>query len=233
MMRVMQLRKSGVFLIFLAVLTAAVAGLSTVGAGNPSSEVGWAVVQRFVVVFVFAAMGLFIADKSQINGSIVVTSDDTATTIRDIVNFGILPGLVLGLINYFFFFAYRYSPYVLPRIRNMNSVYDAFILSLDSGLTEEVIYRLFFLSCFLYTFKQLYSRLKPLWPAAVQIIPVALALVLSSILFALAHRSPYSFTAAFFGGMLLGPIYMKAGVEAAIAAHFAADFLFFSASYLS
>ena len=47
MMRVMQLRKSGVFLIVLAVLTAAVAGLSTVGSGNPNAEVGWAVVQRF------------------------------------------------------------------------------------------------------------------------------------------------------------------------------------------
>jgi len=63
--------------------------------------------------------------------------------------------------------------------------------------------------------------------------PGALALVLSSLLFAQAHRSPYSFTAAFFGGMLLGPIYMKAGIESAVAAHFAADFLFFYASYLS
>ena len=221
----MRLRKSGVFLIVLAVLTAAVAGLST---RDP-----WEVVTRFVVALVFGAMGLFIADKSQIHGSLIVSSEDTPTTIRDIVNFGLLPGLVLGLINYLFFFAYRYSPYVVPQIRNMDSVYDAFILSLDSGLTEEVIYRLFFLSCFLYTFKQLYSRMKTVWPSAVQIIPVALSLVLSSLLFALAHRSPYSFTAAFFGGMLLGPIYMKGGVEAAIAAHFAADFLFFSASYLS
>ena len=225
MMSVMRLRKSGVFLIVLALLTAAVAGLSTMD--------GWAIIERFVVILVFGAMGLFIADRSQIQGSLVLASEDAASTFRDVFNFGILPGLVLGLINYFFFFAYRYSPYVVPRIRNMDSVYDAFILSLDSGLTEEVIYRLFFLSCFLYTFKQLYSRMKPLWPGAVKIIPVALALVLSSLLFALAHRSPYSFTAAFFGGMLLGPIYLKSGVEAAIAAHFAADFLFFSASYLS
>jgi membrane protease YdiL (CAAX protease family) len=225
MMTIMELRKSGVFLIVLALLTASVAGLST--------REAWAVVERFVVTFVFAAMGLFIADKSQIPGSLVVASEDSPSAIRDLFNFGVLPGLVLGLINYFFFFAYRYSPYVVPRIRNMNSVYDAFILSLDSALTEEVIFRLFFLSCFLYTLKQLYSRIKPLWPGAVKVIPVALALVLSSLLFALAHRSPYSFTAAFFGGMLLGAIYLKAGVEAGIAAHFAADFLFFSAAYLS
>ena len=225
MMSIMRLRKSGVFLIVLALLTAAVAALS--------SRDGWEGITRFVVILVFGAMGLFIADRSQIKGSLIITSEDTASTIRDVLNFGILPGLVLGLINYLFFFAYRYSPYVHPRIRNMDSGYDAFILSLDSGLTEEVLYRLFFLSCFLYTFKQLYSRMKPLWPGAVKVIPVALALVLSSMLFAAAHRDIYSFTAAFVGGMLLGPIYLKSGVEAAIAAHFAANFLFFSASYLS
>ena len=225
MMRGMQLRKSGVFLIVLSLLTAAVAGLS--------SGDFWTVIERFVVTFVFGAMGLFIADRSQINGSVIIASPDTAASVRDIINFGFLPGLVLGLINYFFFFTYRYSPYVVARIRNMDTVYDAFILSLESGLTEEVIYRLFFLSCFLYTYKRLYSRLNPLWPGAVKIIPVVLAMVLSSLLFALAHRSPYSFTAAFFGGMLLGPIYIRTGVEAAIAAHVAADFLFFSASYLS
>ena len=233
MMSGMQLRKSGVFLMALALLTATVAALSALADGVRGAALLWSGIERFVLTFVFAAMGLFIADKSEIRGSAIVASDDAASTIRDIVNFGLLPGLVLGLINYFFFFAYRYSPYVVPRIRNMDSVYDAFILSLDSGLTEEVIYRLFFLSCILYAFKQLYRRVKHVWPSAVQVIPLALALVLSSLLFALAHRSPFSFTAAFFGGMLLGPMYLKSGVEAAILAHFAADFLFFSAAYLS
>ena len=43
----------------------------------------------------------------------------------------------------------------------------------------------------------------------------------------------YGFTAAFFGGILLGLIYIQSGIESAIAAHFCANFLFFSASYLS
>jgi len=42
----------------------------------------------------------------------------------------------------------------------------------------------------------------------------------------------YGFTAAFFGGMLLGLIYIQSGIESAIAAHFCANFFFFSASYL-
>ena len=110
-MSIMRLRKSGVFLIVLALLTAAVAALS--------SRDGWEGITRFVVILVFGAMGLFIADRSQIKGSLIIASEDTASTIRDVLNFGILPGLVLGLINYLFFFAYRYSPYVHPRIRNI------------------------------------------------------------------------------------------------------------------
>jgi membrane protease YdiL (CAAX protease family) len=43
----------------------------------------------------------------------------------------------------------------------------------------------------------------------------------------------YGFTAAFFGGMVLGWIYLRSGIESAIAAHFSANFLFFSAAYLS
>jgi membrane protease YdiL (CAAX protease family) len=49
--------------------------------------------------------------------------------------------------------------------------------------------------------------------------------------FGLAHGD-YGFTAAFFGGMILGWIYLRSGVESSIAAHFAANFLFFTASYL-
>jgi membrane protease YdiL (CAAX protease family) len=74
--------------------------------------------------------------------------------------------------------------------------------------------------------------LKPLWPAAVAFLPMVLSLVLSSLLFGMVH-DVYGFTAAFFGGMVLGLIYLKSGIESAIAAHFSANFLFFSAAYLS
>ena len=103
---------------------------------------------------------------------------------------------------------------------------------LDSGMAEEIVYRLFILSCFLFSFRHLYSRIAPLWPGVVAILPKAMAVVLSSLLFAMVHNV-YGFTAAFFGGMLLGLIYIQSGIESAIAAHFCANFLFFSASYLS
>lgn len=188
-------------------------------------------ISRFIVVLVFGAFGLSVAQACDLKGSLLVTSEEWGLRVRDFVNFGVLPGAILGLINFFFFFSYRYSPAVQPNIREMKSYYDAFILSLNSGLGEEIVCRLFILSCFLFAFRNLYARLKPMWPSVVAILPVALALVISSLLFAMIHDF-YAFTAAFFGGMFLGVIYLKSGIEGAIAAHFIADFVFFSAAYL-
>ena len=78
------------------------------------------------------------ARESQLQGSLFIGCEEWSLTVRDIVNCGVLAGLVLGLINYFFFFTYRYSPLVVPRIRDMKSLYDSFVISLDSGMVEEV-----------------------------------------------------------------------------------------------
>ena len=232
MMVGMRLQKIMGITVVLALLTAAAAGLSALNGQKSVTSPTWTIISRFVIVLVFGSFGLAVARESQLQGSLFIGFEDWSLTVRDIVNYGVLPGLVLGLINYFFFFTYRYSPLVVPRIRDMQSVYDSFVVSLDTGMIEEVLFRLFILSCFLFSFRYLYSRLAPLWPGVVAILPKALAVVLSSLLFAMAHNI-YGFTAAFFGGMLLGFIYIQSGIESAIAAHFCANFLFFSASYLS
>ena len=228
----MRLQKIMGVTVVLALLTAVSAGLSVLNAGSSVASPTWTMISRFVVVFVFGSFGLAVARESQLQGSLFIGFEDWSLTLRDIVNYGVLPGLVLGLINYFFFFTYRYSPLVVPRIRDMRSIYDSFLVSLDSGLAEEIVYRLFLLSCFMFSFRHLYSRLTPMFPGVVAILPKALSIVLSSLLFAMVHNV-YGFTAAFFGGMLLGLIYIQSGIESAIAAHFSANFLFFSASYLS
>ena len=233
MMVGMRLQKIMGIAVVLALLTALAAGLSVLN--SRSAAVGsptWVMISRFVVVLVFGSFGLAVARESQLQGSLFIGFEDWSLTLRDIINYGVLPGLVLGLINYFFFFTYRYSPLVVPRIRNMHSIYDSFLVSLDSGMAEEIVYRLFILSCFLFSFRHLYARLAKLWPGVVAILPKALSVVLSSLLFAMVHNI-YGFTAAFFGGILLGLIYIQSGIESAIAAHFFANFLFFSASYLS
>src|SRR5215467_8579055 len=233
MMVGMRLQKIMGITVVLALLTALAAGLSVLN--SPNAAVGsptWAMISRFVVVLVFGSFGLAVARESQIQGSLFISFEDWSLTLRDIINYGVLPGFVLGLINYFFFFTYRYSPQVVPRIRDIHSIYDSMLVSLDSGMGEEIVYRLFILSCFLFSFRHLYSRLARLWPSVVAILPKALSVVVSSLLFAMVH-SVYGFTAAFFGGILLGLIYIQSGIESAIAAHFCANFLFFSASYLS
>ncbi len=233
MMVGMRLQKIMGIAVVLALLTALASGLSVLN--SRSAAVGsptWVMISRFVVVLVFGSFGLAVARESQLQGSLFIGFEDWSLTLRDIINYGVLPGLVLGLINYFFFFTYRYSPLVVPRIRNMHSIYDSFLVSLDSGMAEEIVYRLFILSCFLFSFRHLYARLAKLWPGVVAILPKALSVVLSSLLFAMVHNI-YGFTAAFFGGILLGLIYIQSGIESAIAAHFFANFLFFSASYLS
>jgi hypothetical protein len=232
MMVNMRLQKIMAVTVALALLTAVAAGLSVLNTRNSVASPTWTMISRFVVILVFGTFGLAVAQESQLQGSLLINVEEWSLTIRDIINYGVLPGLVLGLINYFFFFTYRYSPLVASRIRDMKSIYDSFIISLDSGMAEEIIYRLFILSCFLFSFRHLYSRIAPLWPGAVAILPKAMSVVLSSLLFALVHNI-YGFTAAFFGGMLLGCIYIQSGIESAIAAHFCANFLFFSASYLS
>jgi Type II CAAX prenyl endopeptidase Rce1-like len=232
MMVSMRLQKIMAVTLLLALLTAMAAGLEVLNTRNSVASPTWTMISRFVVILVFGTFGLAVARESQLQGSLLINVEEWSLTIRDIINYGVLPGLVLGLINYFFFFTYRYSPLVASRIRDMKSIYDSFIISLDSGMAEEIVYRLFILSCFLFSFRHLYSRLAPLWPGTVAILPKALSIVLSSLLFAMVHNI-YGFTAAFFGGLLLGLIYIQSGIESAIAAHFCANFLFFSASYLS
>jgi hypothetical protein len=239
MMFFMRLRKILGIALVLAVLTGVAGALSVLnaqdsvegihaGADSPIAIM----ITRFVVVLVFGTFGLFFARQSKLRGSLFIASEGWTFTLRDLLNYGVLPGLVLGLINYFFFFSYRYSAAVTPRIRDISSVYDSFVVSLASGSVEEIIYRLFYLSCFLFFFQHMYAQLSSLWPGVVAILPQALAVVISSLLFAMVHNI-YGFTAAFFGGLLLGVIYLRSGIESAIAAHFCANFLFFSASYLS
>lgn len=232
MMVIMRLQKIMSIAVVLALLTAVAAGLSVLNTQRTDASPTWTMISRFIVVLVFAGFGLAVARESQLKGSLFIGSEELSLTLRDLLNYGVLPGLVLGLINYLFFFSYRYNPYVTPRIREMSSVYDSFVISLESGMAEEVVYRLFILSCFVFSFRHLYSRIAPLWPSVVSILPKAMSVVLSSLLFAMVHNI-YGFTAAFFGGVLLGMIYLESGIESAIAAHFCADFLFFSASYLT
>src|SRR5215471_4024037 len=149
MMVGMRLQKIMGITVVLALLTAVAAGLSVLNARTSGDSATWVMISRFVEAFLLVGFGLPVARESQLQGSLFVGFEDWTFTFRDIINYGVLPGLVLGLINYFFFFTYRYSPLVEPRIRN---IYDSFVFSLESGVIEEILFRLFILSCFLFCF---------------------------------------------------------------------------------
>ena len=185
-------------------------------------------ISRFVVVLVFGTFGLFFARQSQLNGSLFINSEGLSFTLRDLAIYGILPGLVLGLINYFFFFTYRYSPMVTPLVTD-HFAEPAQHPRLDDGGSSRESSREGEIDVVV---RVRLTGVPPVWPGVVSILPKALSLVISSLLFAMVHNI-YGFTAAFFGGVLLGIIYLQSGIESAIAAHFCANFLFFSASYLS
>ena len=82
--------------VVLALLTAVAAGLSVLNGRNAVASPTWTMISRFVVVLVFGSFGLAVARESQLQGSVFIGFEDWSLTVRDIVNYGVLPGLVLG-----------------------------------------------------------------------------------------------------------------------------------------
>src|SRR5438128_11190959 len=120
----MRLEKIMAIAVVLAVLTAVAAGLSVLNARNSMVSPAWTMISRFIVVLVFGSFGLAVARESQLRGSLFINVEEWSLTVRDIVNYGVLPGLVLGLINYFFFFTYRDIPLVALQIHDIYTVYN-------------------------------------------------------------------------------------------------------------
>lgn len=226
----MTLKTVFVFCVPFAWVAASLAVIVEASGPTGTTNLFWIMMSRVVEVMLLAVLGLFAAQGSALPGSVILTPGDWRARVQGVINYGLLPGLILGLLNYLFFFYGRYSPFVSNRIREMDSVYDVVLVSLDTAVFEETIYRLFLLSSIVFLFRHLYRILKHVQPKLVSVLPGTMGIVLSSLLFALAHTLS-GFTAAFTGGMILGFIYFRNGVESAIVAHFAANFLFFSASY--
>src|SRR5262245_10520750 len=102
----MRLQKIMGITVVLALLTAVAAGLSVLNAQNSGTSPTWTIISRFLIVLIFGSFGLAVARESQLQGSLFIGFEDWSLTLRDIVNYGVLPGLDLGLIHYFFFFDY-------------------------------------------------------------------------------------------------------------------------------
>jgi hypothetical protein len=219
------------FAVILSVLAGSVGVLAEISHQTQSSGLLWVMIARLAEVLFLALFGVYAAQGGGLRGSVVLTAEDGREVFLRVFNYGVLPGIVLGLVNHLFFFYGRYSPFVQERVRSIDTIWDVLVVSADTSILEEVTYRLFLLSCLLFLLQHLYRSLR-VGPVLEAQLPRALAIFLSSLLFAFAHTVS-GFTAALVGGILLGIIYLMSGVESAVAAHFSANLFFFSASYLS
>ena len=150
---------------------------------------------------------------------------------RQLVIFGVLPGAAIGLTFYRMFAPFRFSPRIPLYLREMDSFYDSFVLSLRAAVTEELVFRFFLLAAFYYILTP--GPSSPWWiaggpdwagwrswarfscPPVVRPGPWQLRL---------HHRLP--------GGDVVRGRLLRAGFESAAVSHFVADFLFFNLTYV-
>jgi membrane protease YdiL (CAAX protease family) len=149
-----------------------------------------------------------------------------------LAGYGVLAGIAMGWLYHELFLAYHFAPRVPFRPQSMKTSYDIFILSLSAALTEEVVFRLLLFSAFLYILGYLFRPILLMNSGFSRRIPFIFSLVFSALLFGLIH-GVFGFLFAFAAGIWLCFIFLRAGLEGAVLAHFLADFVFFKLTYLA
>jgi membrane protease YdiL (CAAX protease family) len=176
-------------------------------------------------------LGLIFAEKTSLECFLLQRKGSWTKKGAAILLLGLALGGIIGITYHRLFAQYRFSPRVPYRLRAMETHYDSFILSLRAGVTEELVFRFLLFTAFFYILKRLFDPLVAHGFAAAKWIPFLFSVLLSSLLFGVAHGT-YGFLVAFLAGILLGIAYFRGGLECAILAHFVADFVFFSMTYL-
>ena len=150
---------------------------------------------------------------------------------RQLMIFGVIPGAAIGLSFHRMFAPFRSSPRIPLYLREMDSFYDSFVLSLRAAVTEELVFRFFLLAAFSYIFNRMLQPLRDRGWTRLGWLAVLGSILLSAWLFGLVHGS-FGFTTAFLAGLLFGGIFWRAGFESALVSHFVADFIFFNLTYV-
>jgi membrane protease YdiL (CAAX protease family) len=187
--------------------------------------------QNFSVYSACTLMALIFGEKSSLKVFLLARQKSWYQKLALISGYGGLTGLAMGFAYHRSFVAYRFSPRVPFRIRHMKTWYDNFILSLSAAITEELVFRLLLLSAFLYLFSWLFRSITTLNPRISQSIPFLFSIILSSLLFGAIH-GVYGFLFAFVAGIVLCLVFLRAGLESAILAHFVTNVVFFDLTYL-
>lgn len=150
---------------------------------------------------------------------------------RQLMIFGVIPGAAIGLSFHRMYAPFRFSPRIPLYLREMDSFYDSFVLSLRAAVTEELVFRFFLLAAFYYILSRMLQPLRDRGWTRLGWLAVLGAILLSAWLFGLIHGS-FGFTTAFLAGVVFGGIFWRAGFEAALVSHFVTDFIFFNLTYV-
>ena len=194
--------------------------------------------QSAVLFFVIILVGLFISKKIGLGAPIIerfVEKEDIAAHLRSIIGISIALGIIAGLliiIGDYIFGLFNSSD--LTQIMTIPPPWQGFLVSFYGGINEEILLRLFFMSLLIWIFVKL-TKSNQASPSSTI---VWTAIILSSILFGLAHlpivASLTMITPVFIaraiilngiGGIIFGWLYWKKGLESAIISHFTADII--------
>jgi membrane protease YdiL (CAAX protease family) len=177
-------------------------------------------------------LGLIFAHKVSFRGFLWNRSDTRAHKAIALLAYGGLPGMLIGLAYTRQFIPYRFSPRVPIWIRLIQSPYDTLIYSLRAAITEELVFRFLLLTGFLYVLTRLFQPLATQGFRAARWIPLVFSVLLSSLLFGVAHGL-FGFTNAFLASLVLSVCFLRGGFESAALCHFVADFIFYNLVYLN
>ena len=176
-------------------------------------------------------LALLFAEQCKLEGFLLKRSGSLLKKAALMLVYGGLAGIAMGLVYHRWYALYRFSARARPfRLRRMTTFYDSFILSLSAAVTEELVFRLLLFTSFLWILSWLFRPILTMdgfnrW------IPLAFAVVFSSMLFGLVH-GVYGFLFAFGAGVTLCLIFLRGGLESAVLAHFLANLVFFNLTYL-
>ena len=176
-------------------------------------------------------LALVFAQKVSFEGLLWKRSKSRSSKTLDLFAYGALPGILIGLVYTKQFIPFRYSPLVPIWIRLIQSPYDTIIYSLRAAITEELVFRFLLFTGFFYILARIFQPLIEQGRAMARWIPLLFSVLISSLLFGIAHGL-FGFASAFLASLILCLCFVRGGFESVALCHFIADFVFYNLVYL-
>ncbi len=176
-------------------------------------------------------LALVFAQKVSFEGLLWKRPESRFSKVLTLLLYGALPGILIGLVYTKQFLPLRYSPRVPIWIRLIQSPYDTMIYSLRAAISEELVFRFLLFTGFLYILRRIFQPLIDHGRAMARWIPLLFSILISSLLFGIAHGL-FGFASAFLASLVLCLCFVRGGFESAALCHFIADFVFYNLVYL-